>query len=69
MKLVVYLTETGLTQAAFAQIAGVSETVISREVTRQREPGRNTAMRIIEATGGKVTFGDLWPQGGSEAAA
>jgi DNA-binding transcriptional regulator YdaS (Cro superfamily) len=47
----------------FGKLAGVSSGYLSDIVTGRRPPGRQIAVRIMNATGGVVTLVDLltWP--------
>ena len=62
MKITDYLKEADMTQTAFAEKAGVSDTAVSRSITGNREPGKADAKRIVAATGGVVAFEDLWAE-------
>ncbi len=62
MKLATYLTETGLTEPAFAQSLKVSQVTINRYVRNERFPDPAMIGRIAEATDNRVTVADWYEQ-------
>lgn len=62
MKLGEYLDRTGETQKAFAQRAGIPQSVVSRVVSGRDASGQNWA-KITDATGGRVQPRDHFPLG------
>lgn len=64
MKLQDWLSATGTTQAALAELVGVEQASISRLIPgpgkkQVRKPSLDLAERILEATGGEVTPNDF----------
>jgi len=59
MTLQEYLARNGLSQAAFARRIGVSQQAVQRYVDGKRVPKRALAKKIVEVTGGQVTYQDL----------
>lgn len=53
-----YLKETGMKQSELAKRAEVAESAICR--AREGLAGRSVAISIVRATGGRVTFNDLY---------
>ncbi len=49
-----YLTEAGMTRTAFAQLAGVDQSLVSRYIAGKSKPSLERAVAIERATGGKV---------------
>lgn len=54
-----YLSEAGLKPSQFAESLGMPASTILRIISGKREARIGTAARIVEGTGGKVTFADL----------
>lgn len=61
MELAKYMTENGLTDSAFAEKIGVDRSVVSKLRIRTLGASIETAVKIIDATGGAVTAHDLVP--------
>ena len=59
MKLAAYLAREGLTNVAFARHTGLSEGTVSLLARDEIWLSRDTASRIVEATGGEVTPNDF----------
>jgi transcriptional regulator with XRE-family HTH domain len=55
-----YLTESGVTQAEFAQRVGVGQPTISRLARGTQRPRVDVAVRIERESGGKVPV-HSWP--------
>lgn len=68
MRLAKYLDSVGMTRRDFAQRVECSENHMHLICRGERAPSRKLASRIIEATDGEVTWGDLY-DGSAEAAA
>ncbi len=49
-----YLKEAGLTRTAFAKLAGVDQSLVSRYITGKLKPSLDRAVAIERATDGKV---------------
>lgn len=60
MKLETYLTEKKLTAAAFGEVAGLSQSQVSRIMRGKSWPSREAVDAIFKATAGKVTAHDLY---------
>jgi transcriptional regulator with XRE-family HTH domain len=60
MKLGEYLKKHGISMQAFADKVELSCASISRYITGERYPQRQHAVRIVNATGGTVSFDDLY---------
>lgn len=61
MKLADYLSQTGLSQTAFADLIGATSVTVSRYVSGERRPSdEETYQRIYAATGGLVTANDFY---------
>lgn len=58
--LATYLTKSGETQAAFAERAGLSPSVLSRILTGKRAPTADVVEKVEKASDGKVTPNDLF---------
>jgi DNA-binding transcriptional regulator YdaS (Cro superfamily) len=61
MELAKYMTTHGLTDSAFAAKIGVDRSVVSKLRVRTLGASIETAVKIIDATGGAVTAHDLVP--------
>jgi DNA-binding transcriptional regulator YdaS (Cro superfamily) len=61
MKLSKYLAKKKMSQKAFADIVGVTESCISRINNGNRAGTVDTLSRIKVATKGKVTYNDMIP--------
>ncbi len=59
MKLQDYITQSGLTDAQFAERVGVSQPHINKIRRGVVSPSLSVAERIMEATNGKVTPNDF----------
>jgi transcriptional regulator with XRE-family HTH domain len=59
MKLKEYLEEQNLTIREFAKLIGISLPSAYQYLKGQARPQRTTMARIIEVTGGKVTYEDM----------
>ena len=59
MTLAEFLTERGLSQAAFGAEIGVSGASISRWIGGQRAPSASQVRKIKKLTNGRVTADDL----------
>ena len=59
MTLQEFLKSNGETVAGFADRIGASTTAIRKITYGQRQPSLNLAIRITNATGGKVTSADM----------
>jgi predicted transcriptional regulator len=59
MNLSRYLSERGVSGAAFAKEAGVAQSTIWRLVTQGVVPQRQTVDKIVDAAGGAVNEADL----------
>lgn len=57
-----YLKKSGITQRAFAEKVGVSDSYISEIVNGTKSPGLRLALRIATATGGVVSVASLLPE-------
>lgn len=68
MKLETYLSEHGMTEAAFARELGVSQVTINRYVSNSRFPNPEMIERIFEATGKEVTVTDWYEQAAAHRA-
>ena len=55
MTLKEYLNKSGMTQVAFAKMAGISTSFLSLLLSDERHPSPETAARIERATKNKVT--------------
>lgn len=60
MKLKTYMERHKLSPARFAALIGVSQPAVHRYVHNGRIPQRDVMLRIVEATGGKVTPTDFY---------
>jgi len=60
MNLSDYLLKMKKTQAEFAEELGKSQQLVSGYCTGALIPPRETALKIVEITKGKVTLEDLW---------
>ena len=60
MRLLDYLTENDLTQAAFAKQIGRDRSTVNRVANGQVDPDGETVRAIHRATGGQVTADDLF---------
>lgn len=60
MRLQDYLTKTGMTQTAFADLLGVKQATISRYLSGARKPEPDLMVRIFEATRGSVSPNDFF---------
>ncbi len=58
-----------ITQTNLARVCGVSQGMISHVVTGRKRPSGPLAIRIVEATGGAVSFKDLYILEAEEEAA
>lgn len=67
MKLETYLTENDLTDAAFGQLVGLSQSQISRIKRAKSWPTREAMERITKATDGQVSANDFLVSGESAA--
>lgn len=54
-----YITAIGLTYEAFGQKVGLTRTSVHRIVSGAQIPSAESALAIVEATGGRVTLEDL----------
>ena len=61
MDLKTYLAETGTSQRAFAEKAGLSPSFLNEMLQGTKEPGLDTAQRIASATDGAVSLA-AWPK-------
>ena len=59
MKLRTYLERNSMTRRAFAKRVGCSPQAVGYYVTGDRRPSLPVALKIVKATGGKVTLKDL----------
>jgi transcriptional regulator with XRE-family HTH domain len=59
MKLKEYLKSRDMTNKEFAELIDVSSNTISNYICCKRKPTLEIAMRIREATKGKVSYDDL----------
>lgn len=59
MKLDAYLSEMGMSKAAFAKLIGVSEEAVRRYVTGERKPDWPVLARIAKHTDGRVSADDF----------
>jgi transcriptional regulator with XRE-family HTH domain len=59
MRLDTYLSEHGITEAAFAERIGVNQSSVNRMRKGLIRPDIATLSRIVEATEGKVTLEDF----------
>lgn len=55
-----YLKETGTTMSDFGRRIGRAQSIVSRLVNRRHRADPSTALRIVKATGGKVSMDDLY---------
>jgi transcriptional regulator with XRE-family HTH domain len=53
-RLAQYLTESGVSQAEFGRLAGISSPMICEYVSGKRRPGLDAAFAIERASGGEV---------------
>lgn len=67
MKLVAWLAQHGVSQAAFAETIGSSQPQVARFAAGTRIPNRETMLRIVAATDGAVRPDDFYSEalGGS----
>lgn len=54
-----YLNEAGISQSEFARRAGLSAGTMSDILSGRRAIGKASAIKIISASGGALTFDDL----------
>jgi len=59
-RLETYLTVNKISQTEFAETVGSTPSTICRIISGKRFPGRALASRIVRATNGVVTAGDLF---------
>jgi len=64
LKLKQYLEKSGVTAAHIARRVGVSRSYLGRLLRGLHTPRLDVAQKIVEATGGAVTFSDLLPSVG-----
>lgn len=60
MTLDAYLSENGISEAAFAQLVGTSQPNIHRMRKQGQTPNRALMAEIVKATGGKVQPNDFY---------
>lgn len=60
MDLAAYLTESGRTMMDVATEIGRAQSVVSRIANRVQLPEPSTALRLIEASRGKICMDDLY---------
>jgi transcriptional regulator with XRE-family HTH domain len=67
MTLSEFLTDAELKPSVFAERLGVAPSTITRLLKRERKPGLDLAIRISDATGGKVTPQDILAEFSNDA--
>lgn len=60
MKLAAWLSERKISQAAFAEMIGSSQSQVARFAADARIPNRPTMLRIVEVTDGAVGPNDFY---------
>lgn len=60
MRIIDYIKCEGVTGVELAKMVGCSQPVLSQYTTGKRRPSPDIAVRIVKATGGKVTLEDLY---------
>lgn len=64
-----YLSEVNESVQAFAERIGVSRQTLHKIMTGRHAPGPLIARRIVEATGGAITFSMIYEAGGGDVVA